>query len=129
MLQSLNEKKINARISWEDKNYCCWWADDKLGIVAATDKTLDGVKQKFEDALRVHLETEEAIDIEYTSEVSALLKQAERFTTMAILSRVTGINQQLLSHYINSVKKPRETQRKRIVDGLHEIGQQVLAVQ
>lgn len=68
-------------------------------------------------------------EIDYTLAVSALLRQAEQFTTMAVISRFTGINQKLLSHYANSVKIPREAQRERIINGLHAIGQQFLAVQ
>lgn len=68
-------------------------------------------------------------EIEYVLAVSALLRQAEQFTTLAVISRFTGINQKQLSHYANSVKKPREAQRIRIINGLHALGQQFLAVQ
>ena len=43
-------------------------------------------------------------------------------------SRASGINQSLLSHYVNGLKKPCEQQRKRIVDGLHKIGSDLLSV-
>lgn len=67
-------------------------------------------------------------EIEFSLAVSALLRQAETFTTLTVISHFTGINQMLLSHYANSVKKPREAQRERIVNGLYEIGRQALAV-
>lgn len=67
--------------------------------------------------------------IEYTLSASALLRQAESFTTLAAISRATGINQKLLSHYANALKIPRPAQRQRIIDGLHSIGTQILAVQ
>ena len=38
------------------------------------------------------------------------------------------INQSLLSHYVNGLKKPREQQLKRIVDGLHKIGSDLQSV-
>ena len=68
-------------------------------------------------------------EIVYTLSASALLRNAEFFTTMAAISRATGINQKLLSHYANALKIPRPAQRQRIVDGLHMIGRQFLAVQ
>lgn len=68
-------------------------------------------------------------DIEYTLSSAALLRQAENYTTMAAISRATGINQKLLSNYANAVKVPRPAQRQRIVDGLHAIGRQFLSVQ
>lgn len=107
-----------------------------------TNKTFDGVKRDFEESLRWHIDSmvedgEEVpewlangqYDIEYTLSSAALLRQAENYTTMAAISRATGINQKLLSNYANAVKVPRPAQRQRIVDGLHAIGRQFLSVQ
>lgn len=133
---------IKVEIAWSDKNYCCGWGLDGVGAILCTNKSIEGLKIEFEDTLRFHLEAmiedgEEIPEwlasgnyiIEYSLAVSALLRQAERFTTMAVISRFTGINQKLLSHYANSVKIPRAAQRERIVNGLHAIGNQFLAVQ
>lgn len=133
---------IKVEISWEDKNYCCGWGCDGFGVVLCTNKDMDTLKADFAEAIK-HQVTAMTTDgesvpqwlldndytIEYSLTVSALLRQAERFTTMAVISRFTGINQKLLSHYANSLKIPRPAQRERIVDGLHKIGQQFLAVQ
>ena len=134
-------EKIKVEISWEEKNYCCGWSLEDVGTVFCTNKNIEDLKSEFEDALRFHVESMVAdgevvpqwlasgeYEIDFTLAVSALLRQAERFTTMAVISRFTGINQKLLSHYANSVKKPRPAQRERIVNGLHEIGQMFLAV-
>lgn len=136
-----NMERIKVEISWEDKNYCCGWSCEGFGAVIVTAKTLEDLKQKFESALNEQIEDMVAdgedvpqwladgdYEISYSLAVSALLRQAERFTTMAVISRVTGINQRLLGHYASSLKIPREAQRERIVNGLHTIGQQILAV-
>ncbi len=133
---------IKVEISWEDKNYCCGWGCDGFGAILCTNKSLENLKVEFETAIRSQVadmmaDGEEVpswlatgnYKIDYSLAVSALLRQAERFTTIAVISRFTGINQKLLSHYANSVKIPREAQRERIVNGLHAIGQQFLAVQ
>ena len=135
-------KKIKVEISWEDKNYCCGWGYDGFGAVICTNKTLDGVKSEFVKSLETQIKDMVAAgeyvpdwlvsgeyEIEFSLAVSALLRQAETFTTLTVISHFTGINQKLLSHYANSVKIPREAQRERIVNGLHEIGRQALAVQ
>ena len=135
-------EKIKVETSWEDKNYCCGWGCDGFGAVLCTNKNLDNLKAEFEEAIKSQVadmvtDGEELpawlksgeYEIDYTLAVSALLRQAEQFTTMAVISRFTGINQKLLSHYANSVKIPREAQRERIINGLHAIGQQFLAVQ
>lgn len=132
---------INVEVTWSDKNYCCGWGLEDIGAVFCTNKTLEGLKQEFEDTLRFHVEAmaedgepvaEWLIDgdyeIVYNLSVAALLRQAEQYTTMAVISRVTGINQKLLSHYASALKIPRATQRERIVNGLHSIGERFLAV-
>lgn len=132
---------IKVEIYWESKNYCCGWSCDCFGAVICTNKDLENLKSKFESTLKSQVEDMVAdgedvpqwlVDgdyfIEYSLSVSALLRQAERFTTMAAISRVTGINQQLLCNYASSIKKPREAQRERIINGLHQIGQQFLAI-
>ena len=134
-------EKITVEIYWEEKNYCCGWGYEGFGAIVCTNKNLEDLKKEFEQSLSEQAAEMAANDepipqwlatgdyeINYELAVSALLRQAEKFTTMAIISRFTGINQKLLSHYANSLKKPREAQRQRIVRGLHEIGKEFLAV-
>lgn len=134
-------KTIKVEIYWEEKNYCCGWSCEGFGAILCTNKNLESLKTEFESAIKSQVadmvSEGESIPqwladgdyiIEYSLSVSALLRQAERFTTMAVISRFTGINQKLLSNYASSVKIPREAQRERIINGLHQIGQQFLAV-
>lgn len=133
---------IKVDVGWSDKNYSGGWGHPEVGVLVVTAKTLDEFKKKFQDALKFHVDgmiedgdnvpqwlADKDYEVEYDLAVSALLREAERFTTMAVISRFTGINQKLLSHYANSVKIPRDAQRERIVNGLHAIGRQILAVQ
>ncbi|MDE7438236.1 MAG: CopG family transcriptional regulator, partial [Muribaculaceae bacterium] len=116
--------------------------EDIGGVVVVTAKTLTKLKEDFEESLRWHIEgciadgdvlpdylANGDYTIDYELDTAAMLREAEQFTTMAAISRVTGINQKLLSHYANMLKIPRPAQRQRIVDGLHAIGRQFLAVQ
>ena len=134
-------QKIKIHVGWSDKNYCCGLSEGIGGVVVVTAKTLSKLKEDFEESLRLHIESCIAdgdvlpdyikngdYELVYELDTAALLRQAERFTTMAVISRFTGINQKLLSNYANSVKKPRQAQRDRIVSGLHAIGKQFLAV-
>ncbi len=97
---------IDADIHWSDRNYCCGWACPGFGAVIVTAR--------------------KDYKIEYLLQVSALLREASRYTSMANLSRITGINQKLLSNYASSVKIPGESQKRKIIDGLHEIGRACL---
>lgn len=135
------EHILKIEISWSEKNYCCGWGFEGIGAVFCTNKTIEGLKKDFKDSLRFHIEAMvedgETVpewlasgdyEIEYSLSSAALLREAEQFTTMAAISKITGINQKLLSHYANAIKIPRPAQRQRIVDGLHQIGRQILAV-
>ncbi len=55
-------------------------------------------------------------------DVASILKAYTSYVSLAAISRVTGINQTLLSHYANGLKIPRRKQQERIIAGLHEIG-------
>lgn len=135
-------KILNIQVGWSGKNYCCGLSDGIGGVVAVTAPTLPKLKKDFEESLRLHIAGCVAdgdtlpdyiasgdYELDYRLDTAAMLRQAERFTTMAAISRATGINQKLLSHYANALKNPRPAQRQRIVDGLHQIGRQFLAVQ
>ena len=55
-------------------------------------------------------------------DMETMLKACTSYISLAAISRVTGINQTLLSHYANGSKKPRKKQRERIIAGIHKIG-------
>lgn len=128
-------------VTWTEDNFGCAWSDDVAGTVVVTAKTLDKLKADFEESLRLHIEgcLEDGDDlpeylvngdykIEYVLNTAALLRDAEEYTTMAALSRASGINQKQLSHYASGIKNPRPKQIERIKAGLHYIGTQLLAL-
>ena len=134
-------KTINVEVAWSDKNYCGGWGFPGVGAIMATGKTLEQFKADFESALDFHVESmiadgenvplwlrNKEYTLAYDLKVSALLRQAEQFTTMAALSRVTGINQRLLSNYASDVKTPRPSQREKIIAGIREIGRRCIAL-
>lgn len=134
-------EKIKAQIGYSGKNYSCGWGYPGVGAVIATSKTFEGIKKEFVDSLDFHVEgmlldgddvpqwlRDKDYEIEYVLTAGALIRQAEEFTTMAAISRATGINQKQLSHYANGTKEARPAQRARIVEGLHKIGQACMAM-
>lgn len=134
-------EKIKVIVSWSNKNYCGGWGHPEFGAVMATGKTLEQFQEEFQSALDFQVEEmvadgeavpawlrDKEYSIEYELEVSALLRQAEQFTTMAALSRITGINQRLLSNYASDLKTPRPSQREKIINGIREIGHRCIAL-
>ena len=49
--------------------------------------------------------------------------------TNAALERITGINQRQLQRYASGVSRPRLKQAKKIEKALHDIGEELLAVE
>lgn len=134
-------KEIKVLVSWSGENFNGGVGDPELGAIFVTASTLDEFKKEFVDSLEFHVEgLKESGDtvpdyissgnyhIVYDLETTALLKEAEKFTTLAAISRATGINQKQLSHYATGLKQPRPSSRERIIQGLHAIGRMALSL-
>ena len=110
-------EQIKVTVDWCGKNYASYISDPRIyGVVLSTGKTFEKLKE----------ETEE--ELVYEKRISAILHEAQQYTTLAALSRVTGIRHAQLSHYANAISKPRPEQRERIVEGLRQIGTSCLAL-
>ena len=62
-------------------------------------------------------------------DVESFLNYYKGIFTNAALERLTGINQKQFQHYATGLKKPRETQVKKIETALHKLGGELLAVE
>jgi hypothetical protein len=135
-------EKIIAKIGWSDNNYSCISDDPQInGIVVVTHKKLESLKAKFKETFKFHIEgcaqsgdkinewlVAGEYEIEYTYEVSALLHRLDGIVSRAAIARATGINERQIGHYASGLHKPRTDQRKRIIEGIHNIGEQLLQV-
>lgn len=136
------KETIKVFVEWTDKNFSASLGDNVPGAVVIAAKDIRELKKEVADTLRFHVEGMLAdgdevpqwlVDGDYELEydyisAAALIHACEPYTTIAALSRVTGINQRLLSHYANGLRHPRTEQRQRIVVGMHLIGQELLSV-
>lgn len=135
-------EKIRIDVEWCEKNFCASFNENVPGAIVITATTIDELKKEAIETLRFHIEgmiedgddvpqwlAEGDYELEYNYiSAAALIHACEPYTTIAALSRATGINQRQLSHYANGVRNPRPEQRQRIVEGLHRIGQELLSV-
>lgn len=137
----MEKKEIKVLVSWSGENYNGGFGDPELGVIAVAAPSLEEFKREFEESFEFHIESMkedgEAVPeyiaggdyhIVYDLEATALLKEAEKITTLAAISRATGINQKQLSHYATGKKQPRPSSRERIIQGLHAIGRMALAL-
>ena len=84
------------------------------------------VSKEFGDAIPNEFEGE--YELEYHLSVEALINHYSSIFTKAALSRITGINERQLWHYAAGVRKPRPAQRKRIEEGLHNLGKELMSL-
>ena len=135
-------EKIKVDVQWCDKNFGAKLSDNVPGAVVLTAKSYEELLREVPETLRFHVEgmVQDGDDVpqwlrdgdyEFVYnllDVATILRAYEPYVSLAALSRASGINQHLLSHYANRMKQPRPQQRQRIVDGIHKIGRELLAV-
>ena len=133
---------IDVSISWSGKNYCAYAQGDQLnGVIAVTNKTLDGLKKAFTESLRFHIEgciqdndilpewiVSGEYELNYIMEASALIHSLDGIITRSAIARVSGINEKLIGHYASGFRNPRPKQREKIVKGIHSISKELASV-
>lgn len=135
-------EKVIVNVQWCEKNFGASFGDNIPGAVVFTAKSFEELTNKAEETLRFHVEgmledgdevpqwlSDGDYELEYKyADTVTLLRACEQYASLAAISRATGINQNQLSHYATGIKRPRQEQRQRIVEGLHHIGKRLMAV-
>lgn len=62
-------------------------------------------------------------------DIASLLKHYGKIITMPALSRLTGINDKQLHHYIMGKSKPRPQRLAKIESALHKLGEELVSLQ
>lgn len=113
------------------------YAENVVGIYGAGE-TPEEAKQSILESIVLFKELNEPKNVpailrsDYTLsfqfDAESLLNYYKGIFTNAGLERITGINQKQLQHYGSGLKKPRDTQRKKIELALHRLGSELLSV-
>ena len=132
---------IKVNVSWCEHNFGASLSDNVPGAVVVTAKTYDELNDEVRNTLRFHVDgmiadgddvpqwlREGDYELEFHLDAAAVLQMCAPYASIAAISRVSGINQHQLSHYANGLKKPRPEQRRRIIEGIHKIGQELISV-
>lgn len=130
-------KKIEVLVEWSGDNFSAGTGAIN-GTVFATGKTLEDVKKKFVDAFKFHIDgsltdgdklpsyiVKGRYEVDFVLQASAMLHLADGLITRSALSRVTGINEKQLSHYLTGHRKPRAEQNEKIAAGIITINKQI----
>ena len=134
-------EKVVVKVEWCNKNFCAVVGDNVPGAIVVASDTMDHLKKDVVESIEFHVEGMVAdgdevpawlasgdYALEWSLGVSALIRACEPLVSIAAISRATGINQRLLSHYANGIKTPRSAQREKIVNGIRSIGRQLISV-
>lgn len=129
---------IKVIVTWVEDNYGAYC--EALPGCVATHQDLEELKTVFAEAVDFHLEgmmeDGEPIPSEFQGEyelyfelnVQALLKRYSGIITRSGLSKASGINEKQLGHYASGVKQPRPATRKKIVEAIHRLAEDMLTV-
>lgn len=138
MAQTIDMGKITINVDYTD-NFAGVPANEDIACLS-TGRTLDELKKNMEEALRWHIETmredgepvpaefEGEWEFEWNLSVRALLHYTEKIVPKSTLAKVTGINQQQLTHYASGYRTPRPAMRDKIVEGIHAIGKLLMSI-
>lgn len=138
----MNMEKVRVDVSWCGSNFSASLGENVPGSVVFTADTFAELQKEARESLEFHVDgmvddgddvpqwlADGSYEFEYKFlDAVALLKAYEPYLSLAAISRASGINQHQLSHYVNGIKKPRPQQHERIVEGIHKIGKELLAV-
>lgn len=131
-------EKVTVDIYYTGNNYSAH-APILLGCIS-TAATLSEMKKNIKEAIEFHVESsledgdtipevfKGEYELVFRLSIEALLNAYSDIFTKAALSRITGINQRQLWHYASGMRKPRPIQRKRIEEGLHRLGNELLTI-
>ena len=133
-------KKVLVEINWSGDNYSASCTSVN-GVVFVTNKSLEKVKKDFKDAFEFHIQgsiedgdklpayiSENRFKLDYKLMASAIMHQLDGVVTRAALSRVTGINEKQLGHYLQGHRSPRPSTEEKIIQGFKKVSDEILSV-
>ena len=106
----------------------------------ATGDSLANIKNTIREAVEFHLEGmrlenlpipedfDGEYDLAFKMDVASLFEWFSGILTKSGISRLTGMNQSLISQYVSGIKTPSSKQTKKIEKALHSLGQELLEI-
>jgi predicted RNase H-like HicB family nuclease len=130
-------RKVNAIIERaSDGNYSIYSdADDLSYLITGTGKTVEEAKKCFEDGYadmrRYYAEEGKPfteVEMVYKYDMASFLAYYSKVMSLAGLSRLTGINQQQLSHYATGRRHPSQKTVQKMQNAIHSFANDLSSV-
>jgi hypothetical protein len=127
----MSTKQIKIIIEASKDHFGAYSDNDKYQITGAGD-TVQEAKQSALHCIEIQKELgnipKENYNVIFKFDTQSILAYYKGIFTNAALQRITGINQQQISHYATGLKKPRPAQIKKIETALHNLGSELLSL-
>lgn len=130
-------KVINVIIEKSSDHYSAY-AENIDGIYGAGD-SIEEVKSSIHDGIesilnyfkpeQIPAELKGEYELTYSYDVQSFLEYYDHILSRAALSRLTGINEKQLGHYMQGVHKPRKANVRKIQEALHRLGNELISVE
>ena len=130
-------RKVNAIIERaSDGSYSIYSDADDLGyLVTGTGATVQEAKKYFEGgysdikkSCARHNEPFTEVEMVYKYDMASFLAYYSKVISLAGLSRLTGINQQQLSHYVTGRRNPSPKTIAKVENAIHLFAQDLASV-
>jgi len=132
-------KNILVILEKTDNNYAAYIPE--LDGCVTTGSSIQEVKESLGEAVSFHLEEmrESGMDIPeafqrdfhfiYKMDIESFFEWFQGVLTKAGISKLTGMNQSLVSQYANGFKKPGKKQINKIQTAIHAFGRELQQIQ
>lgn len=133
------DSKNRVILEKTDAGYSAYLPD--LPGCISTGITVTEIKNNIQDAIEFHIEGmrienipipenfDGNFDLTFKMDVSSLFEWFSGILTKSGVSKLTGMNQSLISQYVSGSKSPSVKQTKRIERALHNLGQELLEIE
>lgn len=133
------DSRICVILEKTDDGYSAYLPD--LPGCISTGKTITEIKSNIKDAVDFHIEGmrtenisipgkfDREFNLSFKMDVASLFEWFSGILTKSGVSRLTGMNQSLISQYVSGSKSPSAKQTKRIERALHNLGQELLEIE
>lgn len=114
------------------KNAFGAYAESDKYPITAMGSTVRKLKRSVLESIEINKDLgnipNEEFKVIFKYDTQSLLAYYNGIFTKAGLERITGINQKQIQHYSTGHRKPRPAQVKKIKNALHELGEELLAI-
>lgn len=110
------------------------------GWILGTSGTFVDFKRELVESIEIYLKwakkdgktypavLDENYEFEYKFDIESLLCFYNGIISRAAIARLTGINERQLGHYACGRSKPLPKQAAKIIDAMHQLGNELIAV-